>query len=981
MRWLDIVDVTLEKGKGPRLDKLRIIQLIEGDLQLLMRICVSNRTTEYAEQSNRLSTANYGNRKGYDINTAILEKRLIHDTSAYQKYPTIHYTDDRQACYDRQLPEIGLLAERSFGMSEEESSLLMQVLKNFNHFLATAYGIAKTSYGGHNDQLGGTGQGNILSGAICRNISGLIFKILDNLKLGIECASPVTRRRLLRAIIAFVDDADFFSNGKNVVRKLQRLIKLYNKLYSSTGGAGQLEKNLYYLWKTFINGKGEMVFEDVIASIYVHHTRIEQKPIKCATKSLGVYYTPDANWEEQFCAMKEKMVDSVKKLVSTSVTPAQVHTFFHTYLIKKVFFGCGVLSISESQEKELCRIYESPILKKLGLSEKYPRTLLYVERNSMGLGLLKPTTIIAQNKVKLLVGNTRIAKSTCDAIGHLHELVQFNSGLSKNIDTIIPTQRYWRRTWIDEAYYELSTRGARVLHQFWSFSTISKNATIMDLALTYTDQVPRLKKINACRLFKRLLYPFELIGIDSNRRTCAFLENETVSQFRWPYEFQYVKDISTATWRVWGNFLIWLEKQSIRFYNDIDLRSITTWWHDRNRDWLIEKEGNEFNIYKRYSRNVRTFEKHEFQTMYNVKNCDVAVVRRTRKGNVMKVHENCEEFQYVIDKVPSSNYTRLGEIHNIQLKAAVKQKTALICFDAAVKGSVLAYYSIITDKSNSFEIIFQQATNNWNSSSSDIAEGRALLEVLDYVFGTESTSVTGAIDIYTDSSNAIKWSNSLLTASRVCKPGGEIWCGISRILERNKKVVVNLLWVPRQKTDDVSFEEDSPKFLIRKCDVEAKKARGEIEQCVTCVELPTIEESVLLVNDNRKIESINAVIKKIDAQSHEMQYLTTKFAPHHLLIDVNARRLRIYKNYLAVMKCITGFNHYAQRERMFNGNMSDRCDLCGELEDWGHIIQCRGNKKKNDLFLWHLSEKLKKVNDPSVDYASFVKNIKLYLRM
>ena len=74
-RWLDIVDVVLEKGKGPRLDKLRIIQLIEGDLQLLMRIIVTKRISVHAETTGRLSTSNYGNRRGYDINTAILEKK------------------------------------------------------------------------------------------------------------------------------------------------------------------------------------------------------------------------------------------------------------------------------------------------------------------------------------------------------------------------------------------------------------------------------------------------------------------------------------------------------------------------------------------------------------------------------------------------------------------------------------------------------------------------------------------------------------------------------------------------------------------------------------------------------------------------------------------------------------------------------------------------------------------------------------------
>lgn len=35
-----IHDAIIEKGKGPILGKLRITQLIEADLQLIMRICI-----------------------------------------------------------------------------------------------------------------------------------------------------------------------------------------------------------------------------------------------------------------------------------------------------------------------------------------------------------------------------------------------------------------------------------------------------------------------------------------------------------------------------------------------------------------------------------------------------------------------------------------------------------------------------------------------------------------------------------------------------------------------------------------------------------------------------------------------------------------------------------------------------------------------------------------------------------------------------
>lgn len=130
--------------------------------------------------------------------------------------------------------------------------------------------------------------------------------------MGLDFSSPVTRRRIYRTIVAFVDDADFFSSGPNVIARLQYLITNYNRLYAATGGAGQLEKNNFYLWKTILTGDGELWFDDITATITVHNTKIAQLPIKTATKSLGVYYTPDSNWTRQFEEMKTKMRDSVK---------------------------------------------------------------------------------------------------------------------------------------------------------------------------------------------------------------------------------------------------------------------------------------------------------------------------------------------------------------------------------------------------------------------------------------------------------------------------------------------------------------------------------------------------------------------------------------------------------------------------------------------------------------------------------------------
>ena len=103
----------IEKGKGPIVGKLRTIQLIEVDLQLLMRILVNNRNKFKIEIYHRIVKSNYGSRLDYSIDDTILDKRLVFDNSIIiGKYNTYNMTD-LQLCYDRQLAEIGLIVQDS----------------------------------------------------------------------------------------------------------------------------------------------------------------------------------------------------------------------------------------------------------------------------------------------------------------------------------------------------------------------------------------------------------------------------------------------------------------------------------------------------------------------------------------------------------------------------------------------------------------------------------------------------------------------------------------------------------------------------------------------------------------------------------------------------------------------------------------------------------------------------------------------------
>jgi len=115
-RWLKILDIIIKKGKGPVVRKLRMIQLIEVDIQILMRIVINKRNKGRIEVDLRISKCNYGSRSRYSIKNAILEKRIIYDHSMLKENTIIHNITNLQTYYNRQLAEIGSIVQELVGV-------------------------------------------------------------------------------------------------------------------------------------------------------------------------------------------------------------------------------------------------------------------------------------------------------------------------------------------------------------------------------------------------------------------------------------------------------------------------------------------------------------------------------------------------------------------------------------------------------------------------------------------------------------------------------------------------------------------------------------------------------------------------------------------------------------------------------------------------------------------------------------------------
>ena len=176
---------------------------------------------------------------------------------------------DLEACYDRQLPRIGGIVQEMLGIERKPMKVFESILPIMEHHILTGYGISEKSHGSETIQLCGTGQGNSMSGAVCRDTSCLIFKYLENMRRGVVLKTPMSNKYVFRMIIAFVDDTDFYTSGEKSEDEMQRIIKQHVDLCEATGGRMQEDKSQMFAWQWKLEN-GEQQIEHKRSRLLVH---------------------------------------------------------------------------------------------------------------------------------------------------------------------------------------------------------------------------------------------------------------------------------------------------------------------------------------------------------------------------------------------------------------------------------------------------------------------------------------------------------------------------------------------------------------------------------------------------------------------------------------------------------------------------------------------------------------------------------------
>jgi hypothetical protein len=179
-RWRHAVDIMLEKIPGiARSNKLSIIQLLEADLNQVLREAFARNVTKFAQNHKGVISDHQYGRSHRTCISPILNTLLKIQILIQKQTNGIVFGNDAKGCYNRIIGGIYLASVRRLGYSKNSLQMLGKLLEQLGHHISTGYGMSEATYSSTVDKLlYGIGQGSCSSPIIWALLNQLIMTAL-----------------------------------------------------------------------------------------------------------------------------------------------------------------------------------------------------------------------------------------------------------------------------------------------------------------------------------------------------------------------------------------------------------------------------------------------------------------------------------------------------------------------------------------------------------------------------------------------------------------------------------------------------------------------------------------------------------------------------------------------------------------------------------------------------------------------------------
>ena len=592
-RWRLATQLMLEKGKGPAIENLRIIQLLEADMNWLLRF-LWGRKLNYHAQAEGAYNENQFAVPGKLCCSAILNKVLFFDLMRQTRQCGALMDNDATAAFDRVLPALCVVTCRQLGMPREAQRFFFRILRQMEYTVTTAHGQSKITYKANEDpdELGqGVIQGGGASGPNYASQQHPVLKAVEkNCTPAVFRHASKAKKRFKRWVTGFADDMSLLLNAFGIISTqnesrlpilrrlrdtLQTNVARYEEYFAHAGGALNLRKCFYYLfnfewtgskWQYQLNCNMQIdpiqITPTTLDNSGVPHT-MEWLEANDARRTLGSFVAPDGSSSKQLEILHGHLKEWKKALQNINSANLQAKWIsFKNVFSAKIMYPMIGHNFSEDDLHPIQQQVDKELLHILGLNEHFPRAVLRAPLKYGGMGC---ATFHAQHvidKVILFLHHIRERKQIAEALLALMSTTQLECGMDTPFFTLPATTWYpmVTPTWPAHIWSECQPRGIEIQFEqdlLWLPKAQREHDICIMKAAAQHYEGKQLEMINQCRVALQVTFLSDIVSVDGRRVLLAYHSgkgHEEVgrrTRLNWPP----IGQLPRRHWALWREFL------------------------------------------------------------------------------------------------------------------------------------------------------------------------------------------------------------------------------------------------------------------------------------------------------------------------------------------------------------------------------------------------------------------------------------------
>ena len=261
----------IKKKPEPLLNKLRIIELFEGDYVAVVK-GLMRQLMYHLSVNNETDVGNFATEKGGFTHQAIYSRVWAYDIARICRESIATLDNDSVGCYDRMVPGLLSLLLRRVGFPENLTKTFITQLLQRQRRVQTAYGLSDVMSTIKGEYIGGIGQGNP-GGLTCYHLQLLVLlKSISAMTTGYRVSDPSGVIEYMQHVASYVDDCNSLINVLRSERHLspehkldrlhqraQAILNTWVELLRSTGGEISIEKSFLTTCARWESKRGKLI--------------------------------------------------------------------------------------------------------------------------------------------------------------------------------------------------------------------------------------------------------------------------------------------------------------------------------------------------------------------------------------------------------------------------------------------------------------------------------------------------------------------------------------------------------------------------------------------------------------------------------------------------------------------------------------------------------------------------------------------------